>query len=184
MQNPRYALVAYIKNPVAGFIENLRRELHPDLPHLAAHVTILPPRSLSGTQTEALQVLEDVCAATDPFEISLDDVQTFFPDTPTVYIRISHAELIYELHNRLNVGVLAFREEWPYVPHLTIVKMATQLPAKRAFALACERWSRYGGTRRILLESLTFVREQEPDIWVDLAPLPLGRRFVSRHSDR
>jgi hypothetical protein len=43
MQNPRYALVAYVRSPVGEFIENLRRELHPDLPHLSAHLTILPP---------------------------------------------------------------------------------------------------------------------------------------------
>ena len=41
-------------------MENLRRELHPDLPHLAAHLTILPPRPLQGTESSAPQVLEQV----------------------------------------------------------------------------------------------------------------------------
>lgn len=180
MQNPRYALVAYVKNPVGEFVENLRRELHPDLPHLAAHVTILPPRNLQGTESAALQMLESVCALTEPFEVSLGDVETFLPDTPTVYIRITHAaRRMCELHDQLNTQALACNEEWPYVPHLTIVKMATQLPAKSAFRVAGERWSRYSGERRILLERLTFVREQEPDRWVDLAPVPLGRTLVS-----
>jgi 2'-5' RNA ligase len=183
MQNPRYALVAYVKNPVGEFVENLRRELHPDLPHLAAHVTILPPRLLQGNETLALQMLEKMCALSEPFEVSLGDVVTFLPDSPTVYIRIDHgANRMCELHDRLNTQALAFNEEWPYVPHLTIVKMATQLPAKHAFRVACERWSRYSGERRILLEHLTFVREVEPDRWVDLAPVTLGRTLVSRQA--
>jgi 2'-5' RNA ligase len=180
MQNPRYGLVAYVKNSVGEFVEKLRRDLHPDLPHLAAHVTILPPRTLRGTESAALQMLEKLCALTEPFEVGLDEVQTFLPDTPTVYIRITHAaQRLRELHDQLNTQVLEFEEEWQYVPHLTIVKMATQLPAKHAFRVASERWSRYSGERRILLERLTFVREVEPDHWVDLAPVPLGRTLVS-----
>jgi 2'-5' RNA ligase len=180
MQNPRYALVAYVKNPVGEFVETLRRELHPDLPHLAAHLTILPPRNLRGTESAAVQTLEQVCALTEPFAVSLGDMETFLPDTPTVYIRVTHAaQRMCELHHQLNIKALAFDEEWPYVPHLTVVKMATQLPAKHAFRVASERWLRYSGERRILLESLTFVREEEPDRWVDLAPVRLGRRLVS-----
>ena len=183
MRNPRYALVAYVKNPVAEFVENLRRELHPDLPHLAAHVTLLPPRVLRGTEGAALQLLEKVCALNEPFEVSLGEMETFLPDTPTVYIRVTHgARRMCDLHSDLNTQVLAFEEEWPYVPHLTIVKMATQLPAKHAFCVASERWLRYSGERRILLERLTFVREEEPDRWVDLAPVTLGRTLVSRQA--
>jgi 2'-5' RNA ligase len=181
MQNPRYALVAYVKNPIGEFVENLRRELHPDLPHLAAHLTILPPRCLPGSESSALQMLERICSLTEPFEVSLGEVETFLPDTPTVYIRVTHAaSRMCELHGCLNAEVLAFNEEWPYIPHLTIVKMATQLPAKNAFRVASERWSHYSETRRILLERLTFVREEEPDRWVDLAPVTLGSSLVSR----
>jgi len=183
MQNPRYALVAYVKNPVGEFVENLRRELHPDLPHLAAHLTILPPRPLQGTESSALELLERVCGLTEPFEVGLGEVGSFLPDTPTVYIRVTHgAERMCHLHDQLNTQALAFDEEWPYVPHLTIVKMATQLPAKHAFRVACERWSCHLGERRILLERLTFVREIEPDRWVDLAPVTLGRTLVSRQA--
>ena len=88
MQKPRYALVAYLKNPAGEFVENLRRELHPDLPHLAAHLSILPPRCLQDTESAALQVLERICGAEEPFEVALGDVETFIPVTPTVYIRV------------------------------------------------------------------------------------------------
>jgi 2'-5' RNA ligase len=185
MQKPRYALVAYLKNPAGGFVENLRRELHPDLPHLAAHLTILPPRPLHGSEDTALQVLERICGNEEPFEVTLGDVETFIPVTPTIYIRVdSGAPRMSELHSKLSTEALAFKEEWPYIPHLTIVKMSAEPPAQTAFRMARERWSQYSGSRRILLERLTFVREDMRDgtlnCWVDLASVVLGRTLVSR----
>lgn len=181
MQNSRYALVAYIKSPPGEFVENLRRELHPDLPHLGAHLTILPPRPLQGTEAEALQELQRLCREEEPFEVNLGAVKSFVPVTPTVFIGIDGTSArICELHNRLNTGALAFREELPYIPHLTIVKMSAEPLAQSAFQIARERWEQYHGSRRILLESLTFVREEGQNCWVDLAPVHLGRSLVSR----
>jgi 2'-5' RNA ligase len=181
MRKPRYALVAYLKNPAGEFVENLRRELHPDLPHLAAHLSILPPRPLQGSESSALQLLERICGDEEPFEVTLGDVETFIPVTPTVYIRVQGAAAhMSELHSKLNTEALAYKEEWPYIPHLTIAKMSAAGPAEAAFQMAQERWSRYSGSRRILLERLTFVREDDENCWVDLALIPLGRRLVTQ----
>jgi 2'-5' RNA ligase len=181
MQKPRYALVAYVRSPAGEFVENLRRELHPDLPHLAAHLTILPPRPLQGAESSALQVLERICGEVEPFEVSLGAVETFIPVTPTVLIRVdSGASRMCDLHRQVNTEALAFQEEWPYIPHLTIVKMGTEKQSLAAFKIADERWAQYAGSRRIVLERLTFVREDAQNCWIDLAPVPLGRPLVSR----
>src|SRR5713101_2159002 len=178
MQTPRYALVAYVRNPVGEFVEHLRRELHPDLPHLAAHLTILPPRLLQGSELAALEMLEDICSQVDPFEITLSDVETFVPVTPTVFIRVAHAAYrMRELHDRLNTKALAAEEEWPYMPHLTIVKMSEESQAQKAHRMAHERWVHFKGSREILVSELTFVREAEQNCWVDLAGVPLGRQL-------
>ena len=181
----RYALVAYVRSPVGEFVENLRRELHPDSPHLAAHLTLLPPRLLQGTETAALQLLAGICGQAEPFEVILGDMDSFVPTTPTIYIRVAHAaSRLSELHDQLNTQALAFAEEWPYIPHLTIVKMTTEPAAQKAFQMAHERWARFPGSRRILLEKLTFVREElrenGPSCWLDLAQVVLGRTLVSR----
>jgi 2'-5' RNA ligase len=180
MSSLRYALVAYVKSPVGEFVENLRRELHPELPHLAAHLTLLPPRPLQGSEPAALQMLATICGQAEPFEVSLGEMDTFVPTTPTVYIRVAHAaSRLEELHERLNTQALSFCEEWPYVPHLTVVKMPTERAAERALEIARERWRQYSGSRRILLNRLTFVREDAQDCWIDLAPVPLGGSLVS-----
>jgi len=180
MPTLRYALVAYVKGPVGEFVENLRRELHPDLPHFAAHLTLLPPRPLQGTENAALQVLAGICGRAEPFEVTLGDMESFVPTTPTVYIRVAHAATrLQQLHDQLNTQVLAFCEEWPYIPHLTIAKMPTEQAAQQALQIAREHWQHYAGSRRILLDRLTFVREESPNCWVDLAPVPLGGTLVS-----
>jgi 2'-5' RNA ligase len=181
MQPPRYALVAYVRKPVGEFVENLRRDLHPELPQLAAHVTILPPRPLSDTEASAIHRLEEACSQVEAFEVTLGEVETFIPVTPTVFIRVAHgATRMQELHDRLNCGPLTCPEQWPYTPHLTIAKMTTEEQAWKGFEVARRRWLEYGGTRRIPLEELTFVREDEQNCWVDLAPVHLGQSLVSR----
>ena len=180
MSSVRYALVAYIKSPVTGFVENLRRQLHPNLPQHAAHLTLLPPRPLRGTESEALHLLEQVCGSVEPFELTLGEMQSFAPTTPTVYIGVSQgASRMEELHRRLNQQMLAFPEEWAYVPHLTIAKMKNERDAAEAVETARQCWRNYTGSRRILLDRLTFVREDAPERWVDLAPVPLGDSLVS-----
>lgn len=180
LENPRYALVAYVRSPVGEFVERLRRELHPTLPHLAAHLTVLPPRFLKGNELSALETLEDICSRADPFEVTLGDVETFIPVTPTVFIRVGHAAYrMQDLHDRLNTSVLAAQEEWPYMPHLTIVKMSGEGQAQEAYIAARDRWARFEGSRSVPVKELTFVREEEQHCWVDLAGVSLGRSVIS-----
>jgi 2'-5' RNA ligase len=182
MLNPRYALVNYVRSPVGEFVERLRRELHPALPHLAAHLTVLPPRLLQGNELSALETLEEICSQVEPFEVTLADVETFVPVTPTVFIRVGHgAHRLQELHDRLNTRTLAAQEEWPYMPHLTIVKMTDEAQAQAAYIVARDRWARFAGSRRIAVKELSFVREEEQNRWIDLAGVRLGRSLVSPH---
>ena len=181
MMPPQYALVAYVRNSVGEFVEKLRRELHPEHPDLAAHITILPPRRLLGTELEAVDKISEVCRKIDPFEVVLGDVESFSPVTPTIFIRVAHAAYrMRELHDHLNTGPLFWEEPWPYMPHLTIIKLSEVEAALEALETARARWRQFAESRRILVDELTFVRGG-PDIytWKDLAPIPLGSRMAS-----
>jgi 2'-5' RNA ligase len=185
MASQRFALVAYVKNEVGEFVEKLRKELHPELPHLAAHVTLLPPRCLSGPASAALETLERYCKRVEPFEVSLGEVETFIPVTPTVFIRVAHAAYrMRELHDLLNTESLAMNEEWPYMPHLTIVKMGVEEQAQYAYRVARVRWAEFSGSRCIDVRDLSFVREDSEHGWVDLASIPLGAHQTVQGSGR
>ena len=181
-RNQRYALVAYVRNPVGEFVESLRKELHPELPHLAAHVTLLPPRLLHGTESAALENMEELCKEVEPFEVSLGEVETFIPVTPTVFIRVAHAAYrMRELHDQLCGRGLQCTEIWPYIPHLTILKTEDDAEARAAYKIAHERWAQFTGRRDVLVEKLMFVKETD-GCWKDVAPLPLGHGELSSKS--
>ena len=109
----------------------------------------------------------------------LGEVATFTPVTPTVFIRVAHAAYrMRELHDRVNVGALHAEEQWPYMPHLTIFRMDTAEQAAAALEEARRRWDDYRESRRVLIDQLTFVRQVGANRWMDLAPVPLGRRLA------
>ncbi len=179
MPSSRYALVTYVRNPVGEFVEQLRRELHPAVAHMAAHLTILPPRDLRGTEAEALEFLEEACGRVVPFNVELGDVETFLPTTPTVFIQVRRAAYrMRELHDQLCTKGLGCEESWPYIPHLTILKTETDEQALVACAVARKRWAQFLGKRQVRVEELMFVRENGAH-WLDVAPVPLGHGQLS-----
>lgn len=170
-----YAAVAYVRNPVGIFVEELRRELHPAHTHADAHITILPPRPLQGSEERAIEVLQEVCATARPFEITMGDVETFIPATPTVFLRVAYgAYRMRELHDEFNRDGLEFCEPWPYMPHLTIVKADTFEEARKVLDVARCRWDCFKDGRKIRIDTITFVKGNG-ERWLDLAPVPLGK---------
>jgi 2'-5' RNA ligase len=168
-----YAVIAYVRSPVGIFVEELRRELHPSHTHADAHLTILPPRPLRGTGEQALNLLHDVGQTAIPFEVTMGDVETFIPVTPTVFLRVARgAYRMRELRDKLNRDALQFNEPWPYMPHLTIAKMDTVEEARKILAIARERWQSYAGPRTVQIEKLTLVKGTG-ERWIDVAKFPL-----------
>jgi 2'-5' RNA ligase len=169
-----YAAVAYVRDPVGIFVEALRRELHPAHTHADAHVTILPPRPLGGTEQAAIDLLGEVCKTAAPFEVTMGEVETFIPVTPTVFLRVARgAYRMREMHDKFNRDALEFKEPWPYMPHLTIAKMDTPEEARKVLAIANQRWGTYSESRVVHITSLTFVKGIG-ERWVNLAEVPLG----------
>ncbi len=180
MPDLQYALVAYVRTPLGEFVDDLRCELHPEHAHLPAHVSILPPRPLIGSEADALEHLVDLCKQVEPFEIGMGAVETFLPTTPTVFLQITFAAYkLRELHDLVNSDGLEFEEPLPYMPHLTIAKLGTTERAQEVYQDSRERWDRYEGPRRVTIENLTFVRGRDHN-WTDLAPVELGGRRIAR----
>jgi hypothetical protein len=76
--------------------------------------------------------------------------------------------------------VFLAEEEWPYMPHLTIVKLSTQELAQKAYIVARDRWAQFVGSRSVPISELTFVREDKQNCWVDLAGIRLGGSLLKR----
>jgi len=181
MEPPQYAVVAYVKGDLGKFVEGIRREVDPLYGHLPAHITVLPPRCLQGSEGLAQSTLVELCREQPAFEITLGDVESFVPRTPVVFVRVAHAAYrMRELHDRLNVGPFLYEEPWPYMPHLTIIKSDEPEHAQSVLDGIRRRWAEYQGLRQVLIDELTFVRQSYGPHWKDLAFFHLNSQPVSK----
>ncbi len=168
-----FALVSYIPNPLARFLDNLRSELTPGC-NSRAHITALPPRplfhDLKGT---VCQIAED-SRGFPPFWIELGDVQVF-ETSHVIYIGLARGgRELRDLYSALNVGPLKYEERFPYHAHITLAQGVEREESQRLASLARERWAQYAGPRGFLLSTLSFVQHVAPDIWADVAAIPLA----------
>jgi 2'-5' RNA ligase len=167
-----FAVVAYLPEPLAGFVDALRQELVPAC-RLRAHITILPPRPPACGPEAAWDELRLAFQGLAPFAVDLKDV-ALFPVSQAVYISIGTGGPELELlHNRLNHGHFKFREPWQYHPHVTLAQELGAANVTAALDLSLRRWREFSGPRRFLLDHLTFVQNVGENRWRDLADCEL-----------
>jgi 2'-5' RNA ligase len=175
-----FALVAYIPDPLRKFLDDLRQELVPGcLPR--AHVTILPPRPLSGPPSAAIEMVRARIPDFSSFEVELGEVAVF-DASDVVYIEIKEGrDELLQMHRALNTGPLKFDAQYPYHPHITLAQDLTHEQAAELAEIARRRWSEYRYSRVFPVESLVFVQNTSRNRWTDLAyfqldPAPSIRR--------
>ncbi|HLM99018.1 MAG TPA: 2'-5' RNA ligase family protein [Bryobacteraceae bacterium] len=167
-----FALVVYIPDPLARFLDDLRRELTPGcLPR--AHVTILPPRPLIFGVDVATERARSVVSGFAPFDIRPGEVE-IFQSTDVIYIGIKDGELeLRELYRTLNTGSLACDEQYPFEPHITLAQDLKPGQVQEIVELARKRWAAYPYSRHIRTDRAFFVQSKADGTWVDLAEFRL-----------
>ena len=167
-----FALVAYLPDPLARFLDDLRIELIPDCKP-RAHVTILPPRPLYQDLKETVRQIADKSRGIPPFQIEIGTT-AIFDTSNVVYLGLSRGSReLYELYRTLNSGRLRYEEPFKYHPHITIAQNIDREEAERVAAVTKRRWSAWDGPREFLACEMTFVQNVAPDAWLDVAQLPL-----------
>jgi 2'-5' RNA ligase len=167
-----FALVAYLSDPLAGFLNRLRTDLVPGC-HAKAHVTVLPPRPLSASPQEAWSEIEKHLQEVAPFRVELADVE-IFPATNVIYLSVSAGNLeLRRLHRLLNTGPCAFREPFSYHPHLTLAQELEPGQVAGALETTRQRWREFSDRRGFMVENLTFVQNTIDNRWTDLNLYPL-----------
>jgi 2'-5' RNA ligase len=167
-----FALVVYIPDPLAKFLDDLRKELAPGcLPR--AHVTILPPRSIAVGVGVATETARAVVSGFAPFDIVPAEVE-IFRATNVIYIGIKEGEgELREIYRALHKGPLACAEPFPYHPHITLAQGLTPDQVQPLYQLARKRWAAFPASRRIRAERTCFVQSRADAAWLDLAEFRL-----------
>ena len=168
----QYALVIYIPDPLARFLDHLRLELVVGC-RPRAHVTVLPPRQLTAVEASEEQA-GSMAAEFSPFELEAGDVE-IFPKTNVIFIGVRRgAEKLKAMHAAMNTDALAYQEPFDYHPHITLAQEFDPADTERLLELARQRWNAYSGPRTFPAESVAFVRNIDGNRWLDLAVFGLG----------
>ena len=169
-----FALIAYVPEPLAGFLDRLRQELVPNC-FVRAHVTLLPPRSLSSSPEEAWEAIRAQAAQCAPFEIELAAIDVF-PVSDVIYIQVTAGcEKLNQLHEAMNVNGLTSQEEFRYQPHVTLAQDLKPDQVDELVRVARSRWAECPYPRSFRMEKVFFVQNTRGNEWVDLGECELGR---------
>jgi 2'-5' RNA ligase len=169
-----FALVTYIPEPLAGFLDRLRQELVPNC-FLRAHATILPPRPLTSSPEAAWEAIRGLAPQFAPFEIELTGVDVF-PVSDVIYISISSGSAeLKRIHEAMNVDGLRFQESFAFHPHLTLAQDLQPDEVDELTRVARARWAEYPFARSFRGEKVVFVQNTRRNEWLDLGECQLGR---------
>jgi 2'-5' RNA ligase len=174
-----FALISYLPEPLAGFLNLLRCELVPRC-QAKTHVTVLPPRPLAkGLPETAWRDLNDALETFPPFRVELTSIDVF-PGTNVIYLSIGAGfRELERMHAALNQGALEFAEPFEYHPHVTLAQQLSPEDVESAAARARSRWKEFPSSHSFMVDRLTFVQNTQENRWADLAGRELSIRMAS-----
>lgn len=168
-----FALVSYIPEPLAGFLDRMRQELVPDC-FLRAHVTILPPRPICSSPGAAWDLVRWFAPQFSPFEVELSDVQVF-PVSDVIYVSVgAGSDQLAQMHATLNVDGLHYREAFAYHPHVTLAQNLKPDQVDELTHVARARWAEYPYSKTFQVDKAVFVQNTRRNEWIDLGECRLG----------
>ena len=150
-----YALVHYpaIDTDV---IHQLRKKYDPQVDLIEPHLTIVFPLPESVGEQKLVSHLEQALLAWKPFTIRLKGLQRSWDNC--LFLLIEEGKLdVIRLHDELYTGVLAayYRDDLPFVPHLTLGSFAED---ERRCLQALEEVERLGLDYRSVVKRLDLVK--------------------------
>ena len=167
-----FSLVAYLPEPLASFIDALRRDVQPGCT-ARSHVTLLPPRPIDYPLDQACFEIKDVLRDEPSFDIELGRV-SLFPASKVIHLAIGEGALkLIDLHRRLNRGCCTHSEVFFYHPHVTLAQGLAPDRVADAVELATSRWQEYRGPRTFQLGTLTLVQNTIDNQWQNLREFTL-----------
>ena len=168
-----FALVSYIPEPLAGFLDRMRQELVPDC-FLRAHVTVLPPRPISSSPGAAWDLVRWFAPQFGPFEVDLTTVEVF-PVSDVIYVNIAGGtEQLTQMHAAMNADGLRFAEPFSYHPHVTLAQNLQPDQVDELMRVARARWAECAYPKTFRVDKVVFVQNTRWNEWIDLGECRLG----------
>ena len=163
--------------PVASEIDGLRRALGDgSLDRIASHLTLVPPVNVrEDAVPDALRVLREAAAATEPFRVQLGPPATFSPINPVVYLAVdgSGREDVVRLRDAVFRPPLERSLTWSFEPHVTL---ADEVPSTDRIAAALGALRDF--TVEVTFDRVALLEQGDGRVWRPIADVPFERPSV------
>jgi 2'-5' RNA ligase len=171
-----FALVSYIPEPLAGFLDRLRQELVPNC-FLKAHVTILPPRPICSSPEAAWKTVRTRAPLFQPFEVELTQLEVF-PVSDVIYIEIGRGRegAAATCTPRSTPKPSFVPEPYPYHPHITLAQNLKGDEVDELGRVARARWAECKLPKTFRVDKVVFVQNTRRNCWLDLGESALGHQ--------
>lgn len=167
-----FALVTYVPEPLAGFIESFRQEAQPGC-NARSHLTFLPPRPLDISLEKIRTELEAGLRSQGPFMVGLCEVRVF-DISKVVHLSVGNGwDQALRIHQMLDQGNLECKESFEYHPHVTLAQDIDPAKVTEVADLAARRWKEYSGRRDFLVDHVTLVQNTVGNRWTNLGEFAL-----------
>lgn len=173
-----FSLVAYLPEPLAGFVDTLRREVQPGST-ARGHVTLLPPRPIQCSVEQACAEIASIIENEFTFDVHLGKV-CVFPASRVVHLSVGEgSSTLIRLHRVLNRGVCEHLEMFYYHPHVTLAQGLEGDAVEAATELASTRWQAWEGKRSFAVERVTLVQNTVQNNWRNLQEFSLRTPVIA-----
>jgi 2'-5' RNA ligase len=173
-----FSLVAYLPEPLVGFVDALRRDIQPGCT-ARGHVTLLPPRPINGSVEQACAEIASVIENEFTFDVHLGKV-CVFPASRVVHLSVGEGSAtLIRLHRALNRGACEHLEMFYYHPHVTLAQGLEGDAVTLASDVAAARWQAYEGKRSFAVERLTLVQNTVQNNWRNLQEFSLRTPVIA-----
>ena len=167
-----FALVAYLPEPLAAFVEGMRQEAEPGC-KARGHLTFLPPRPIAASVDQVRAELEANLRSCSAFRVTLGDVEVF-PVSQVVHLAVTAGwNEARRIHQSLNHGPCQCKEAFEYHPHVTLAQDLDPEKAAAFAEMARRQWREYSGPRDFTVDHLTLVQNTTENCWINLGEFAL-----------
>lgn len=117
----KYGIAIFPSKKLQDLANSYRKRYDPHYALIPPHLTLKTIFEATEEQIkEIAKELNHIAKATNPFQISISKISSFYPVNNVIYLKVEPSDELTVLHEKLHSGQLADQPAFAFVPHITI----------------------------------------------------------------
>jgi 2'-5' RNA ligase len=118
----RYALVIFLPPELDRIAQSVRDRFDPICDAIPSHITVVFPWDTKSSVDELAALIQKELSGQKVFDVTLDSIGDFYPESPTVFWDLADCPPLVNLHYRLSGALSLTVPHARYRPHVTVAR--------------------------------------------------------------